>query len=128
MKTTVKHEGSDREWEGNLKQWEKHQECIIHWCDGGDVEGLRDNNVLVEVLYPVFAIEKKYRKKQRYPKAGEVWGINNTLWIRVIDCGGTFNGWVEIGGSETDENPDPADLEFLANNPEEYYKKRLLSD
>lgn len=38
MSTTVKHVGSEREWEGSLGRWEKHQDCITHWCDGGEVE------------------------------------------------------------------------------------------
>lgn len=131
MITTVNHVGSKREWKGNLDRWEKNQEFIVHWCDGGDVEVYKVSSIgrwEMIAATPVFAIELKYRKKQREPKVGEVWGNCNHVWVRAIDGSEYFDGWFRIDGQIVDTDTSTADLEFLANNIEEYYKKRLLSD
>jgi hypothetical protein len=122
--STIKFVGNEREWEGNLNRWEKHKECIVHWCDGGEVEWLRDNNDLVEVFYPFFAIENEYRKKQRAPKAGEVWEQSGWYsWLRVEDVNGNFNGWVSVDGCNVSKIPEPDNLKFIASSLGEYYSK-----
>jgi hypothetical protein len=129
MKTTVKHVGSEREWKGSINQWEKHKECIIHWCDGGEVE-FRFFNKSDWVCSDdvIFRTDCYYRKKQRVPKVGEVWGNCNKVWVRAIDESEDFDGWFRIDGQLVDTNTSTEDLVFLSNNLEEYYKKRLLSD
>ena len=123
MSTTVKHVGSNRVWEGSLYQWEKHSEYIIYWCDGGEVE----TEALGDCWFPVkggnFGANFKYRKQQRTPKAGEVWCVDDRVWVRAIDEIEGFDGWFLADGSLVDFDSGIGSLKFIASSLGEYYSK-----
>lgn len=77
MKQFVKIEDKNV-WEGSMEQWEKHKDCIVHWCSGGDVE-LKDeqSNKFLICKNPAFHVKNTFRVMVRKPKAGEVWSIKN---------------------------------------------------
>ena len=76
MTTTVKHKGSVREWEGPIKNWDKHRDVIVAWCDGAEVE-VHINRKWLTPWSHGFYSDMDYRIKQREPKAGEVWVDSN---------------------------------------------------
>jgi len=122
MKTTVKHVGSVREWEGPIENWEAHVDEIKHWCDGGDVQfnnppaGWFDAN-------PNFDLHIEYRIKQREPKPGEVW-ITPAGMILIMDeyCAAINPmGHCYCGNDVRDSNPI-----YAAPSVEAYYARKML--
>lgn len=120
--STIKFVGDEREWEGRLIQWDKHKECIIHWCDGGSVDVSNSIIDWAEAKNPEFFTNHEYRKKQREAKVGEVWGNCNHVWVRTIDGSENFDGWFRIDGQLVDTDASTEDLDFLASDLEEYYR------
>jgi len=122
MKTTVKHVGSVREWEGPIENWEAHVHEIKHWCDGGDVEHVNEKIVWTLTNQPKFFINSpvnwKYRIKQREPKTGEAWLGRGFPAIYMEDGHFLF-----VDGSIT-KNIEP--FEYIAPSVESYYARKFL--
>lgn len=125
MTTTLKHTGTERTWEGKLEQWQKHKECIEHWCDGGSIE-VNTGSGFVQALLYSFNLHFTYRIKQREPKPGEV-------WVHAQDPNLVFvvthqRNWTELGSGEYDLFHEHHALGYAAPSVKAYYARELLDD
>lgn len=130
MTTTVKHEGSAREWEGSLEHWEAHSECIKHWCNGGEVEiyGAGHNWYALIRSKAHFDARGQYRIKQRKPKAGEVWFVDGSPCLYTILSKGDIGQpmpWIELYGKAIKCNAEHRYKQFIADNLEQYYANKF---
>lgn len=127
MTTTIKHTVSNpetgRSFEATQEQWEKYEDVIVHWVEGGDVEFF-DGALWISASNPVFSGATEYRKAQRKPKAGEVWRMRSTD-LHFLFSGGKFVCISQNKG-------DPGDLplcswEYIAPSIEAYFAREFLS-
>lgn len=128
MTTTVKHAGSEREVECSLESWEKHQDVIKHWCNGGDVE-FRCKDFWYMKDGPKFNSQIDYRIKQREPLMGEVWVSNNQKpYIRTPNGrpnSGSGDAWVDFEGVPSVWYNWSEDLTYTAPSLEVYIARKL---
>jgi len=126
MKTTVKHVGSVREWEGPVENSMKHLDVIEHWVDGGEVEYcIGDGKWLDKMNMPAdFHIGVQYRINQREPKPGEVWTLRGYAYL-IHEFSGDF--YQSLTGREYCKS-DSQVLEYAAPSVEAYYARKFLNE
>lgn len=73
MNKTIHITDCKRPIELPVENYLAHQECVDHWCNGGEVEHEFKVAGWDLVEEPKFLPHKKYRIKQREPRPGEVW-------------------------------------------------------
>lgn len=129
MKTTEKHVGSVREWEGPIEDWEAHRLVIEHWCDGGDVQIIliggagNGDDYYRDVSGPEFTHDLVFCIKQREPKPGEVWVDEDGDAIHIpFDC----EKWQFINKSGYKSHKYPiTDIKYSAPSVEAYYARKF---
>jgi len=128
MKTTVKHVGSVREWEGPIENWESHVWEIKYWCDGGGVQfkNVHSGWVGSDIGYSLaFDSEVECRIKQREPKQSEVW-ISDELGRSYLM---TSTGWIHLkDGKLCDSNREGNNMVYSAPSVEAYYARKFLNN
>lgn len=138
MTTKAIRYSSKRSWEGPLENWEAHSECIKHWCDGGVIEmhtgiasysfvhGPEETWVVIDASVPKFAMNARYRIKQREPKSGEVWLVSceYCIYSTLIK---EDKPWLTLDGKCVKCNADTRDKQFVADNLEQYYANKFTS-
>ena len=131
MKTTVKHVGSVREWEGDIDQWTKHETVIRHWSDGGDSERQLADKRWVDTLNCNAWLDTEYRIKQREPKTGEVWTHpEDGEGLYYVDTLTNHGYMIELGVQTVTKNVDDEDgfegFVYTAPSVEAYYARKSL--
>ena len=121
MKTTVKHVGSVREWEGPEDASIAHRSVIEHWCDGGQVEIFFDSSwVEMGLSLPEFNENYKYRIKQREPKPGEVWANGYGPWVYR-----THGSWSCLIDGKSSPEVEDKPMTYAAPSGEAYYARKF---
>jgi len=128
MKTTVKHVGSVREWEGSMMSWHRHCDLIPKWCDGEDVEyQVTADKWSSNISWTAdFHEDVNFRIKQREPKPGEVWIDSEGDALHIpFDC----ERWQFIDrlGYKNHNHP-MIDIKYNAPSLEAYYARKFLND
>lgn len=125
IQKTISIVGSAREWVGTFEQYEEHGEIVDHWVEGGDVDMFAFGSwVPLTCESPDFFIDTNYRKKQREPKAGEVWQIGNYLCI-CCDTLGKMKFYRITGDQRF--SVDVSEKKYLAPSIEAYFARKFLN-
>lgn len=123
MKTTVKHVGSVREWEGPEYASIAHRAVIEHWCDGGEVEIKTCVGEAWDSCDPQFAHNREYRIKQREPKPGEAWENKHGPWVYR-----THGGWACLMDGKSSPEVEDQPMKYAAPSVMAYFARKFLDD
>ena len=117
---TVK--GTARSVDITLEQLTTHEESIVTWINGGDLDQGTDRGWVKYngMAAPVFSSDLCYRVHQpRAPKIGEVWEVNSTVCLYSKTIATYPNRYVSFDGRNTYQESWTG--KFLANSIEEYF-------
>lgn len=120
MTNQLTYQGEVRKWQGTLEQWAKHEEVIVHWCDGGEVEKRAEGEWWAQYSPRIkFECHREYRIKQRKPKVGEVWTREDDGHAYIVTDGGIVS--LDAGIRYT--LYEDSSIEYAAPSVDEYYLK-----
>jgi hypothetical protein len=120
MKKTVSITDCKRPIELPINRYNKHQDEVDHWCNGGKIEMEYDGCGWLVNSNPEFCIGHNYRIVKHAPKSGEVWIIvSNSIPCLMTGLGDEFP-LVSLDGSNRFALSEYG-IEFASVSVEAYY-------